>query len=72
MVQVARATGYVIMPVGCPVCVLDEDAVADLPLELRDTALVVSSGADVLQAVTGPVEDRGSPQRGRGRRHRGR
>jgi hypothetical protein len=51
MVDVARAADWVIMPVGCPVCVLREEMISDLPAELRDDAVVVECGADVLDVV---------------------
>jgi hypothetical protein len=51
MVDVARAADWVIMPVGCPVCVLREEMINDLPAELQDDAVVVGSGAEVLDVV---------------------
>jgi hypothetical protein len=51
MVDVARAAGFVIMPVGCPVCVAREEMIEDLPGELQDGAVVVRSGVELLKAV---------------------
>ncbi|MEV0156092.1 hypothetical protein AB0H57_20505 [Micromonospora sp. NPDC050686] len=53
VVDVAQATGYAIMPVGCPTCVTRLEHLADLPDELRSLALVVLNGDDLLAAVTG-------------------
>lgn len=53
MVDVARATGYAMMPVGRPTCVTRLEHLADLPGELRSSALVVLNGDDLLTAVTG-------------------
>ena len=52
MVDVARAAGYVILPVGVPACVVREEMIGDLPGELRDGAVVVRSGAELQDAVT--------------------
>jgi hypothetical protein len=52
MVDVAQAADYVIMPVGCPVCVTAADHVDELPEALRDTAVVVDTGDDVIRVVT--------------------
>ena len=51
MVDVARVADWVITPVGCPVCVLREKMINDLPAELQDDAVVVGSGAEVLDVV---------------------
>jgi hypothetical protein len=53
MVDVARAAEWVIMPVGFPVCVMREDMISELPAELQDAALVISSGADLRDAIAG-------------------
>jgi hypothetical protein len=51
--DVARAGGFVVMPVGCPVGVLDEGDIEDLPASLVEDAgaVVVTTGADLLQLV---------------------
>lgn len=51
MVDVAKAAGWVIMPVGCPVCVMREDMIGELPAELQDDAVVIRSGAELLDVV---------------------
>jgi hypothetical protein len=51
IVDVARAAGYAIMPVGCPVCVVRDEMIDDLPGDLQDGALVVRSGGELLRAI---------------------
>jgi hypothetical protein len=51
LVQGARAAGWVIMPVGCPVCLTDEGQRSDLPESLQQEVVLVSSGMELLQAV---------------------
>jgi hypothetical protein len=51
MVDVAKAADWVIMPVGCPVCVMRADMISELPVELRDNAVVINSGADLQDAI---------------------
>jgi hypothetical protein len=51
MVNVAKAADWIIMPVGCPVCVMREDMISHLPAELRDNAVVVRSGTEVLDVM---------------------
>jgi hypothetical protein len=51
LVTVAVAAGWVIMPVGCPVCVVADEHAADLPDELRADVVVVRSGAELLQVI---------------------
>ena len=51
MVEVAEAAGWVVMPAGCPVCVVREEMISDLPADLRDHAVVVRSGADVQEVI---------------------
>jgi hypothetical protein len=53
VVTVAVAADWVIMPVGCPVCVVAEEHVRDLPDELRADVVVVRTGTDLLRAITG-------------------
>jgi hypothetical protein len=51
IVTVATAAGWVIMPVGCPVCVVADEQAADLPDELRTDVVVVRSGTELLQVI---------------------
>ncbi|MBZ5736780.1 hypothetical protein [Nocardioides mangrovi] len=52
VVECARSAGWAIMPIGHPTCVTSADLVADLPEELADGAVVVATGADLLDVVT--------------------
>jgi hypothetical protein len=47
----AVAAGWVVMPVGCPVCVTSEDQVSQLPEELSKAVAVVTSGAGILNVI---------------------
>ena len=51
--QVALAANWVILPTGCPVCVVDQAQIQTLPEDLLESvgATVVSSGADVLEVI---------------------
>jgi hypothetical protein len=51
VVDVAKAADWVIMPVGCHVCVMREDMISELPVELRDNAVVINSGAELQDAI---------------------
>lgn len=51
IVDVARAADLVIMPAGCPVCVMREDMISGLPAELQDDAIVIRSGAELQHAI---------------------
>jgi hypothetical protein len=51
IVDVARAAGYAVLPVGCPVCVVDEVMIGHLPDELRPDAVLVHDGGDLERAV---------------------
>jgi hypothetical protein len=51
ILEVARAGNWVIMPVGCPTCVPTASMIAELPDDLRAEAVVVNSGADLLDVV---------------------
>lgn len=52
LVQGARAAGWVILPVGCPTCITDEQQREHLPPELKEEEVVlVSSGAELLGAI---------------------
>jgi hypothetical protein len=51
MFDVAKAGGYVVLPVGCPTCVTRPEQVDDLPEELRADVVVVHSGDDLLRVV---------------------
>lgn len=49
---VAVAGDWVIMPVGCPVCVISDEQIATLPKGLGDPASTrVNSGAKILDAI---------------------
>jgi hypothetical protein len=49
---VAVAGEWVVMPVGCPVCVISDDQIVTLPEGLDDPAPIrVSSGAEILAAI---------------------
>ena len=52
MVDVAIAGDYVIMPVGCAVCVVHQEMMDQLPEVLRDRAVLVRSGSDVLSVLS--------------------
>lgn len=49
--QVARAAGWVVMPVGAPVCLTAESQRGHLPAVLRPDAVVVGSGEHLLAVV---------------------
>ena len=51
VVAVAAAAGWVIMPVGCPVCVVADEQAADLPEELRADVTVVRTGTELLRVI---------------------
>jgi hypothetical protein len=51
ILTVAAAAGWVIMPVGCPVCVVADEQAADLPDELRGGVIVVRTGTELLQVI---------------------
>ncbi len=51
--DVARANGWVVMPVGAPVCLISEDQQAQLPEVLQEDVRVVVSGADLMEVVSG-------------------
>jgi hypothetical protein len=51
LVKGAAAAGWVILPVGCPTCLTHEDQEHDLPDELREGAVIVRSGADLLGVI---------------------
>lgn len=53
VVEFARAVGAVIMPVGCPTCVVDADQIPHLPEPLRAEARLVVNGADVEAVFAG-------------------
>jgi len=52
LVQGARSPGWVILPAGCPTCLTDDDQRHHLPEGLDDQAVVVTTGADLLQTIT--------------------
>lgn len=49
LVEVAREADLAILPPGCPTMVCREELGAHLPEELRGEAVVVTSGAQVLE-----------------------
>ena len=51
MVDVAKAADWVIMPVGCPVCVVRAEMIRELPAGLKDDAVVINSGADLREVI---------------------
>ena len=51
IVDVARASGQVILPLGGRTCVLDESMLAELPDFLRIGVMVVTSGPELLAAL---------------------
>ncbi len=53
LVQGARATGWVIMPVGCPACITDDSDRAHLPEGFSSEATLVLTGDDVLRVING-------------------
>ncbi|MBS2938026.1 hypothetical protein KDN32_09760 [Nocardioides sp. J2M5] len=53
LVEGAKAAGWAIMPVGCPVLITDESGRAHLPDGLGKDAVHVSTGKDVVRAIIG-------------------
>lgn len=51
LVEAASVGSLAIMPVGCPACVTDQSRLVDLPSELVDDAVVVSTGRDLLRVI---------------------
>jgi hypothetical protein len=51
MFELARAAGFVVFPVGCPTCVIDDVSIEHLPDELASDVAIVRSGQDLLDAV---------------------
>jgi hypothetical protein len=51
IVTVAAAAGWVIMPVGHPVCVVAGEHAEDLPDDLRTNVVIVGTGADLLRVI---------------------
>ena len=51
VVAIAVAAAWVIMPIGCPVCVIDADQSDELPDELRRNVTVIHTGAQLLQVI---------------------
>ena len=51
VVRVAAACDFVIMPVGCPVALTSEQQRAHLPDGFDGDAVVVSSGAELIQLI---------------------
>jgi hypothetical protein len=51
MFDLAHAGGYAVMPIGCPACVISSLHVVGLPDGLREDAVVIESGEDLLRVV---------------------
>jgi len=51
LVTVASIQPLAITPVGCPTCVTDRSMLVDLPPEIAGGALVISTGAELLQVI---------------------
>ena len=52
ILEVARRSDFVVMPIGCPVCVVSERQVEHLPPELRNTAVeVVRTGRELADVI---------------------
>ncbi|WP_120520165.1 hypothetical protein [Arthrobacter celericrescens] len=51
LVQGASAADWVIMPVGCPICLTNETQQDDLPAEIREEVAVVATGAELLKVI---------------------
>jgi len=51
IVDVAIAAGYVVLPIGCPVCVVDEVMIGHLPDELRPDVVLVRDGGELERAI---------------------
>jgi hypothetical protein len=50
--DVAVASHWAIMPVGCPICLVDDGLIGLLPSDLlEDGYVVVHDGADILSAI---------------------
>lgn len=54
LVEGAKAAGWAIMPVGCPVLITDESDRAHLPDALSEDAVNVLTGKDILRVISGP------------------
>lgn len=53
LVRVAQAAGLAIMPIGCPIAVTSAADVDGLPAELKENAVVVASGEDLIAIIRG-------------------
>ncbi|WP_422934220.1 hypothetical protein [Sinomonas sp. P47F7] len=51
LVQGARAADWVIIPVGCPICITHETQRRHLPDGLDEDVVLVSSGDDLLRLI---------------------
>lgn len=51
VVAFARAADAVIMPVGCPTCVINAGQIPHLPEQLRNGTRLVGTGADLAAAI---------------------
>lgn len=52
LVEGAKAAGWAIMPVGCPVLITDESDRVHLPDGLAEDAVRVLTGADILRLIS--------------------
>lgn len=51
LIDVARAAHMVIIPIGCPTCVVDPAMIDSLPDELRQDVVRVTSGHELLTMI---------------------
>ncbi|WP_327002893.1 hypothetical protein OHA72_48695 [Dactylosporangium sp. NBC_01737] len=51
VVAVATAAAWVIVPVGCPTCIVDASHADELPDELRANVILIHTGPELLQAI---------------------
>lgn len=51
LVEGARTAGWVILPVGCPVCITDNAQRRHLPEGLGEDARFVATGEDLLRVI---------------------
>lgn len=51
LVRAAKVGGFVIIPAGCPIALIDPGQAHELPGELRGDTQVVSSGAELIAMV---------------------
>ena len=51
LVEGARAADWVIMPVGCPTCITNEDQRAQLPAGVNEDVALVTTGDELLRVI---------------------